>query len=59
MICDDYFNGYYLKFNDKNNNEEIIYLTKHGLKMYFRENFNIFTYKEPGSIKYIKLYQNL
>ena len=39
--------SYYLKFNDKNNNEEIIYLTKYGFKMYFREKFNIFTYKEP------------
>ena len=36
---------YYYKFDDKD--KEIIYFTKGGFKMYFRENFDICTYKEP------------
>jgi hypothetical protein len=38
---------YYYKYNDIENNQDIIYFTKNGFKMYFREKFNICTYKEP------------
>ncbi len=38
---------YYYKYDDKENKQEIIYFTKSGFKMYFRENFDICTYKEP------------
>jgi len=38
---------YYYKYEDQENKQIIIYFTKGGFKMYFRENFNIYTYKEP------------
>lgn len=38
---------YYYEFNDINNKRKIIYFTKKGFKIYFRDNFNICTYKEP------------
>lgn len=38
---------YYYEFNDIDNKRKIIYFTKKGFKMYFRENFDICTYKEP------------
>lgn len=38
---------YFLELYDKINNIKIIYFTKKDFKMYFRENFNVITYKEP------------
>jgi hypothetical protein len=38
-------NGYY--FELKNNDDIIIYLTKSGFKLYFKEEFNIKCWKEP------------
>lgn len=40
-------NCYYYEFNDIDNKRKIIYFTKKGFKMYFRENFDTCTYKEP------------
>lgn len=38
---------YYYEFNDIDNKRKIIYFTKKGFKIYFRENFDMCTYKEP------------
>lgn len=38
---------YYYKYDDIENKQQIIYFTKGGFKMYFREYFDICTYKEP------------
>jgi hypothetical protein len=40
-------NCYYYKYEDIEKKQQIIYFTKSGFKMYFREHFDISTYKEP------------
>jgi hypothetical protein len=58
--CMNYKNKkcYYYTYNDKENNQEIIYFTKNGFKLYFRENFDIKPYKEPDEAFLIKKNDN-
>ncbi len=39
--------GYYFECNNVENNNKIIYLTRNGFKLYFKEKHNINIYKQP------------